>query len=104
MAFASIIFENPKTGLMKEAPVGFSWTVFFFGFIAPMFRGDWKWSFIILLCQFATLGLSNIFFMFKYNKLYIKDLVYSGYKAKSITKYDINFVSIQIGFKIPQLT
>ncbi|MGY3805204.1 hypothetical protein ACWNT8_14160 [Pigmentibacter ruber] len=47
MAFASIIFEDPKTGLMKEAPVGFSWCVFFFGFIASMFRGDWKWSNII---------------------------------------------------------
>ena len=26
MAFTKIIFKNPNTGAIKEAPVGFSWT------------------------------------------------------------------------------
>ena len=77
MAFTSIIFKNPNTGAMKEAPVGFSWTVFFFGFFPPLFRGDWKWAIIILLISCLTMGLSNLIFMFIYNKLYIiHDLFY----------------------------
>jgi hypothetical protein len=32
MAYTSIMFENPNTGAIKEAPVGFSWTTLFLGF------------------------------------------------------------------------
>lgn len=40
MAYTKLIMENPNTGEIKEAPVGFSWTVFFFGFFsAPFQRG-----------------------------------------------------------------
>lgn len=103
MAFTSIMFENPNTGSMKEAPVGFSWTVFFFGFFPPIFRGDWKWGIIMFILTILTLGISNIVFMFIYNKLYIKDLIGSGFKAKTILKGDMDFASGKIGMQIPLL-
>ena len=84
MAYTSIMFENPNTGAIKEAPVGFSWTVLFFGFFPPLFRGDWKWAAIMLILALITFNLSGLVFMFIYNKLYIKDLIGSGFKAKSI--------------------
>ena len=103
MAFTSIMFENPHTGAIKEAPVGFSWTTFFFGFFPALFRGDWKWAVIQLLLALITFGLSWLVFVFIYNKLYIKDLIGSGYKAKSISNGDMSFASGKLGFKIPQL-
>lgn len=103
MAFTSIIFKNPNTGAMKEAPVGFSWTVFFFGIFPPLFRGDWKWAIIMFIIAIITFGLSNYVFMFIYNKLYIKDLIRSGYKAQSIASGDMNFASAKVGMQIPML-
>ncbi|SDC36174.1 hypothetical protein SAMN05421734_10735 [Pelagirhabdus alkalitolerans] len=73
-----IHLKHPS-GLVKETKVGFSWTVFFFGFFPPFFRGDWKWGLIILILSSFTFGLSNIVFWFIYNKLYIKDLLEAGY-------------------------
>ncbi|GLR65041.1 hypothetical protein [Marinospirillum insulare] len=103
MAFTSIIFKNPNTGAMKEAPVGFSWTTFFFGLFPALFRGDWKWAIIQLILGAITFGLSNILFMFIYNKLYIKELIGAGFKAQSIASGDMNFASAKIGMQIPML-
>jgi hypothetical protein len=103
MAFTSIIFKNPNTGAMKEAPVGFSWTTFFFSFFPALFRGDWKWAIIQFIIAMITFGLSGFVFMFIYNKLYIKDLIGSGYKAQSIANGDMNFASAKIGMQIPML-
>lgn len=103
MAFSSIIFKNPMTGAMKEAPVGFSWTTLFFGAFPALFRGDWKWFFIMLILAFVTFGLSGIVFCFIYNKLYIKDLIFSGFKAQSVAYGDVNYISAKVGMQIPML-
>jgi len=101
MAFNKIVFENPNTGHTKEAPVGFSWTVLLFGFFPPLIRGDWKWTIIILITGIITMGFSTIIFMFIYNKLYIKDLLSSGFKAKSIEIGTFEDVSQKIGIDLP---
>ena len=103
MAYTKMIFENPRTGQMKEAPVGFSWTVFFFGFFPPLFRSDWKWGAIMFLLALITWGFSSLVFMFVYNKLYIKELLGAGYKAKSVEMGTIDQVSQKIGINLPAL-
>ena len=103
MAYTTITFENPNTGAIKQAPVGFSWTVFFFGFFPPIFRGDWKWAAIIFFLALFTLGLSNLAFMFIYNKLYIKDLIGAGFKAKGIASGNMDEASATVGVQIPTL-
>lgn len=73
------VFLKHQSGMVKESKVGFSWTVFFFGFLPPFFRGDWKWGLIILILASFTLGFSTLIFCFIYNRLYIKDLLQAGY-------------------------
>ena len=82
MAFATINFQN-KSGVVKEAPVGFSWTTFFFGFFPALIRGDWLWAVIIFAATFVTFGLAGIVFAFIYNRLYIQSLVEKGFKIKN---------------------
>jgi len=82
MAFATINFQN-KSGIVKEAPVGFSWTTFFFGFFPALIRGDWLWALIICAATFVTFGLSGIVFAFIYNRLYIQRLLKQGFKVKN---------------------
>lgn len=104
MAYTSIMFKNPKTGALKEAPVGFSWTTFFFGFFPALFRGDWKFGAIQFVLQMLTMGLSSLVFCFIYNKLYIKDLIGAGFQAQSISKGDMDYAAAKLGLQIPALT
>ena len=79
-----IYFENPHTGYRREAPQGFSWTTLFFGFFPALFRGDWKWVIIMVICSVITVGFSQLIFCFIYNDLYMKDLLSNGYKMVAI--------------------
>ena len=81
MAFATINFE--KSGLTKEAPVGFSWTTLFFGFFPALIRNDLKWAIIIFAATLITFGFATIVFAFIYNRLYIESLVEKGFKVKN---------------------
>ena len=56
---------NLKRNLViKSVPIGFSWTIVLFGSFVPLFRGDLKWFFIMILLGTMTLGFSKFFFMF----------------------------------------
>ena len=77
---------NERIGVYKDYHSGFSWTVLFFGFWPALFRGDWKWAAIIFLCCWALWFPACIFFAIKYNELYVKDLIQSGYV---ITKVEL---------------
>ena len=101
MAYNTIMFKHPVLGNVKAAPVGFSWTVLFFGFFPALFRSDWKWAVIMFLCALISGGLSGLVFMFIYNKLYIKDLIGKGYQATSIATGDIEFISAKLNHPIP---
>jgi len=76
------------SGFQKVTKAGFSWTVFFFAFFPPLFRGDWKWALIIFLLAPVTFGVSTIIFSFMYNGIYIRGLLLAGYEpADEQSKY-----------------
>lgn len=52
---AKEIFLKNDSGVIKSSYVGFSWTVFFFGFFAPLLRGDFIWSLIM-----AIMGIGGV--------------------------------------------
>ena len=59
-----------KGNLSKPGYLGFSWTVFFFGFLVPFIRGDIKWGLIMFFIPF-----SNVVLAFIYNKIYTRNLL-----------------------------
>jgi hypothetical protein len=91
MAFDRVILENPRTGQIRKAPVGFSWTMFFWGPFAPMFRGDWKWAIILLIVALIAAAASGGFLgwlpffiaAFMWNKSYLNRLVSDGFQLKA---------------------
>jgi hypothetical protein len=103
MANNVIYFENPHTGQMKEAPVGFSWTVALFGPFPMLFRGSWKWFAIQLILCLISGGLSSLVFMFIANRLYIRDLVDEGFKARTVKTGTLDDISRTLGFAVPAL-
>lgn len=78
--------RNSQTDQIKQVKVGFSWTMFFFGFWVPLFRGDWRWLVVMLLLDIIGIwsygtvsSIANIIMAFLYNKLYIEDLIKQGW-------------------------
>lgn len=93
-------FKHDKTGLIKEAPVGFSWTTLFFGFFVPIFRGAWLLAIICILVSVITAGIAWLVFPFIINKLYVKHLLETGYQPRS--QNDVVLLS-QIGIVVDSL-
>ena len=89
-----------KNGVTKEAPVGFSWTTFFFGIWPSLFRGDFKFFFIQLVAAIFTLNLSSLVFMFMYNKWSLKNRIESGWKATSVRQGDMKDIMATQGIVI----
>ncbi|PWG00847.1 hypothetical protein [Levilactobacillus bambusae] len=104
-----INMKNPVTNQVKQCKVGFSWTTFFWGFWPAVFRGDWKWFAIILITDLVLgvwsfgigSGFINLIFAFIYNKLYINDLISSGWQPADTASRDI---LISRGFITPSNT
>lgn len=100
MADTSIRFTQPHSGRMREAPIGFSWTTLFFGFLPAVFRGHWTWAIIMLILACFTFGLSGIVMAFIYNGIYARHLIDEGYKA-SLSAYEQDALSRRINRQIP---
>ena len=77
MAAAKVSLRHSKSGEVREAPVGFSWTTLCLGFIVAFYRNDRNWSFL----QFLLIPTVLPWFIFPviYNKLYIRTLLSAGY-------------------------
>lgn len=81
MAFTKLTMKNPLTGFMKQAPVGFSWTTLIFGPFPAFLRGDVGSGILIAVLYLFTGGIAVIPFAFLYNKMYLKKLMFEGYKV-----------------------
>lgn len=111
MAFDTAYLENPRTGQIRKAPIGFSWTMFLFGFFPPMFRGDWKWfaiifvsGFFMALISFGLLGwLPGLIGAFIWNRSYLETLVQDGFLLKSTDSGNLDRISEYAGFNLPRL-
>jgi hypothetical protein len=103
MANNTIYFENPHTGYLRRAPVGFSWTTLFFGCVPMIFRNAWKWVALLFIGEIVTGGLVNIIAAFIINKIYIEELINDGFKAKSVEKGTLEQVSMSLGIAMPAL-
>ena len=103
MAFTKIHLKHPEFELTKEVPVGFSWTVFFWGMFPALFRSDWKWALIMFFLALVTFGFSFFVFMFIYNKLYMDSLLEQGY-ASVDSEAILGPVEAKLGTRIPRRT
>lgn len=77
MAYTKATLSNGVD--VKTAPIGFSWTTFFFGFWPAVFRFDWLWAAVLFVACLLTYGIAGIIFAFFYNKIYLKGLLSKGY-------------------------
>lgn len=77
MAYATVTVSNGME--IKRAPLGYSWTVLFWGFCPPLFRQDWLMAGVMFLLGLFTYGISSIVLSFIYNKMYLKALLLKGY-------------------------
>ena len=84
MAHSTISME--QNGVIKAAPIGFSWTTFFFGGIPALLRGHVVMGVVLLVLAFFTAGISSIIAAFVYNKMYVTYLVENGYRFKDVQK------------------
>ena len=75
----NVNLKHKDTGVVKTAPLGFSWTSLFFGAFVPLLRGDVKWFLLGMVIIIATFGLGLLIIPFIYNKIYIKNLMEKGY-------------------------
>lgn len=73
------VLKNDLTNDRKICPVGFSWTMLFFGPFVPLFRGDIKNFFLQFLLVLPTFAIYNVVCLFTYNKAYINKLLFQGY-------------------------
>ena len=96
MAHASVVLTDGIA--TKNAPVGFSWTTFFFSFFPAFIRGDWRYGLLFLVLNILTSGLSAIVVSFFYNKWYIKSMLSRGWKVNSIHLTDEMSIKNYLGY------
>ncbi len=104
MAQMTLVMENPNTGLLKEAPVGFNWQLFFCPGLPPLLRGDFKSIFVMLLLALPTLGFIFPIYAAKYNKMYIVKLLERGYKVRQVRNGTLQDASLLLGINLPTTT
>ena len=105
MAHSKIHFVNPTTGMKRTAPVGFSWTSFFWGPIPCLWRQDWVTGITILLLSIVLSifgGNIVLWFLqgFFYNKYYVEKLVQQGYQVEFAEGHTLDQLEQDLGLRL----
>jgi len=97
MAYAVMTVTNGVE--TKQVPLGFSWTVFFWGCIPAFIRQDWVWAIGMLAGVFFAGPLVGILCAFIYNRAYAKALFEKGYKVSQLPAgYTEDHVKAYLGY------
>ena len=100
MAYANVYLTNDLE--LKKVPVGYSWTVLFFGPFVSAIRGDWPWAVGLLVGNLLSYGIFGIVMSFLYNKIYMKSLFSKGYRIHDMGGVSDTMLKNWLGFvKIP---
>ncbi len=81
MCKPEIIFKNPYNDTYRVAPLGYAWSVLFFGFFVPLCRKDWYGFGLMFIITLATLGFASPIYALFYNTDYAQRLSRKGYKV-----------------------
>lgn len=87
MAHSKLHMKNPTTGVRRTAPVGFSYTSFFWGPIPCIWRQDWLSAIVILGLSIVLMfmGLNFVLWFlqgFFYNKYYLEKMINEGFQVE----------------------
>lgn len=107
MAHSKLYFENTTTGEERYAPVGFSWTSFFFGFFPCAWRQDWLAAIVIFCLSVLTSMVGGwlalwILQGFFYNKWYITKLIEKGFTVKASEGKPLDMLEKDLGMRLPR--
>jgi len=100
---SKLILEHPHSGIIKQAPVGYSWTTLLFPTLPALLRGDFKGFFIQLILD-GTLIIPILIFPSIYNKQYIQKLLSAGFKVRSIEGISLDEARAKLGINLPQIS
>jgi hypothetical protein len=74
-----VSLKHKETGVNKELKLGFSWTIFFFGALVFVFRGNWSEFFKYLILGFVTFRIYDLIQCFTANKKEVIRWMERGY-------------------------
>lgn len=86
-----VILKNRYTKGQIIQKVGFSWTMFFFGALVPLFKADWVGLLVMMLINVVVsyltyglgVGIVDLVIACFYNKNYIQRLLQKGWEPST---------------------
>ena len=105
MAATKIALYHRERDKRCLAPVGFSWTTFFFGGFALLFRSPRAWWVTIGVFAVAvpTFAVSNLVLAFFANQLYVRTLIRKGYRMRDVPPDQLGDVLSRLGISRSRL-
>lgn len=98
---AKLILEHPQSGIIKQAPLGFSFTTLLFPAFPALFRADYKGFFLQLVLNCLLIPI--LIFPFIYNKQYVQKLLSLGFKVQSSEGIAVETARQKLGINLPTM-